>query len=186
MAYDAARGVVVLFGGTDNASALADTWTWDGQSWKEVTPAGTSPSARFNIQMTYDAKRKRVVLYGGQTLGGVLSDTWEWDGAQWSDVTPKSGHGPKQRCYHALTYDAKRGRVLLFGGSDDKPALGVLFNDLWRWDGTAWSEVKLTGKLPGKRAGHGLAYDVGRDRVVLYGGNDGSGIASDLWELVAP
>ena len=30
MAYDAARGEVVLFGGSDGTSILNDTWVWDG------------------------------------------------------------------------------------------------------------------------------------------------------------
>ena len=33
MAYDAARGKVVLFGGYDGQTNLADTWEWDGQAW---------------------------------------------------------------------------------------------------------------------------------------------------------
>ena len=44
LAYDIARGVVVLFAGTDNAERLSDTWEYDGLSWKEIvplTPKGT-------------------------------------------------------------------------------------------------------------------------------------------------
>ena len=33
MAYDAARGQVVLFGGQDAFSFFGDTWTWDGAAW---------------------------------------------------------------------------------------------------------------------------------------------------------
>ena len=34
MAYDAARGRVVLFGGADvDGTPLGDTWTWDGTTW---------------------------------------------------------------------------------------------------------------------------------------------------------
>src|ERR1700689_3111267 len=32
IAYDAAHGEVVLFGGNSQA-ALSDTWTWDGTTW---------------------------------------------------------------------------------------------------------------------------------------------------------
>ena len=41
MIYDAARGKVVLFGGT----AFRDIWEWDGANgtWTEVTPAGITP-----------------------------------------------------------------------------------------------------------------------------------------------
>jgi hypothetical protein len=40
MAYDAARGRVVLFGGwTFDGTPLGDTWTWDGATWLLQAPA---------------------------------------------------------------------------------------------------------------------------------------------------
>jgi hypothetical protein len=51
MAYDETRKQVVLFGGQaateqvpgQGLPALADTWTWDGQSWSEVRPSSHPP-----------------------------------------------------------------------------------------------------------------------------------------------
>jgi hypothetical protein len=37
MAYDAARGQVVLFGGVGYSGTLNDTWVWDGTNWVEKT-----------------------------------------------------------------------------------------------------------------------------------------------------
>src|SRR5690606_11603877 len=62
MAYDSARGKVVLFGGADS-HLRGDTWEWDGVSWRRV--ATTGPSARDGHAMAYDATRKKVVLFGG-------------------------------------------------------------------------------------------------------------------------
>jgi hypothetical protein len=39
MAYDAARREVVLFGGTDGARFIGDTWAWDGAVWEEMPPS---------------------------------------------------------------------------------------------------------------------------------------------------
>ena len=33
MAHDAARGVIVVFGGTGNGGALNDTWESNGTAW---------------------------------------------------------------------------------------------------------------------------------------------------------
>src|SRR5437763_10211951 len=44
MAYDGARGKLVLFGG-GNGVQRDDTWTWDGSTWTRQHPA-TSPPAR--------------------------------------------------------------------------------------------------------------------------------------------
>jgi hypothetical protein len=53
MAYDAARGEVVLFGGKSASGGCGDTWTWDSKNWRipfkahvhlspNSGPAGTS------------------------------------------------------------------------------------------------------------------------------------------------
>ena len=77
MAYDAATGTVVLFGGDVGVHHfLGDTWTWDGSTWTKQAPK-TSPPARHSASMAYDAATGTVVLFGGQ--GGVfLGDTWTW------------------------------------------------------------------------------------------------------------
>ena len=46
VAYDAARGQVVLFGGTGSID-LGDTWTWDGTDWTQ-RPGGRWQSCPRN------------------------------------------------------------------------------------------------------------------------------------------
>jgi len=92
MAYDAARGVVVMFGGGVPGAGPSgipptDTWTWDGTIWTRVAADGPTP--RYLHAMAYDVKRQRVVLTGGNRSArpyDVLSDTWEWDGSTWREV----------------------------------------------------------------------------------------------------
>ena len=56
IAYDAARGNVVLFGG-DDGDRRDDTWVWDGQRWTEIRRTTNSPSERFWHAMAYDSVR---------------------------------------------------------------------------------------------------------------------------------
>src|SRR6266705_3485334 len=58
MAYDTARGRVVLFGGYDGTSNLGDTWEWDGTTWTQRASSGPPGG-----EMVYDAARGRVVLF---------------------------------------------------------------------------------------------------------------------------
>lgn len=76
MAYDAATGKVVWFGG-GGKTKLGNTWTWDGATWTNQAPA-TSPPARENASMAYDAATGNVVLFGGGDPAGSRSfgDTW--------------------------------------------------------------------------------------------------------------
>jgi hypothetical protein len=170
LAYDAARGRVVLFGGS-GLKAFADTWEWDGNSWTQRFPP-TSPPARVAHAMVYDSIRKRIVLFGGADTPRHLengtettfADTWEWDGSTWILRTPATS--PPARAKHAMAYDSVRGRVVLFGGDRWH---NELLGDTWEWDGTTWTE-RTTFPHPSERSEHTLAYDRARGRVVLYGG----------------
>jgi len=71
MAYDAASGEVVLFGGPWNS----DTWTWDGSEWTERSTA-ISPPVRFYAAMAADAVNGQIVLFGGFGDPDYLADTW--------------------------------------------------------------------------------------------------------------
>ena len=64
MAYDSARGRVVMFGGYDGG-VFGDTWEWDGNNWRRRTPL-SSPAARSAPALAYDSARGRVVLFGGR------------------------------------------------------------------------------------------------------------------------
>jgi hypothetical protein len=82
MAYDAASGTVVLFGGSHPDGLLGDTWTWHGHTWTEQALV-TNPHARAGASMAYDAASGTVVMFGGFDLknpeqGRALSDTWTW------------------------------------------------------------------------------------------------------------
>jgi hypothetical protein len=172
MAYDSARGRVVLFGGYNGSIYVGDTWEWNGSAWTQV--ATTGPSARGAHAMAYDSARGRVVLFGGYEAGLSVGDTWEWDGNAWTQVATK---GPNARGAHAMAYDSARGRVVLFGGYNGS----YRFSDTWEWSGSAWTQVATTG--PSARYNHAMAYDSARGRVVLFGGLTAGGIlAGDNWE----
>src|SRR5437870_7656880 len=122
LAYDAARGVLVLFGGLicqgANVSCFEvnDTWTFDGSSWKQQHPA-TSPPARDFASIAYDEARQVVVLFGGvncDTLNNcqAVNDTWTWDGTTWSEQHPALS--PPPRYSQAMAYDANHQQVVLF------------------------------------------------------------------------
>ena len=177
MAYDSAREVVVLFGGSPGGTVdLGDTWEWDGARWESVTPAGDSPSARENHAMAYDSAREVVVMFGGS---GGSDETWEFDGTGWTNVTPAAG-SPAGRWEHAMAYDSVRGKVVMFGGG----ALS-LYDDTWEWDGTSWAEVTPAGPKPSLRWSHSMTYDSAREVVVLFGGaSEGpQGNLNDTWEF---
>lgn len=133
LAYDAARGETVLFGGYDSQTVFNDTWVWNGSAWSQKMPA-TSPSARYGFGMVYDSARAVCVLFGG--FGGSFQgDTWEWDGTNWTQVATT---GPGGRRAHQSAFDINRGVTVLFGGWSS----GFGFDDTWEWMGAAGRIVR--------------------------------------------
>jgi len=134
--------------------------------WTEVSDMG--PPNRFQQAMAYDSDRDRVVMFGGRVPlryveGGPSElrpqDTWEWDASMWIQMQDM---GPPGRSEHALCYDPRRGRTVLFGGAGEHGVLG----DTWEWDGELWTQMADDGPPAG--AVYALAYDVAHQYVLLF------------------
>jgi hypothetical protein len=165
MAYDAATGTVVLFGGEGIHGLLHDTWTWNGTTWTKQHPA-TSPPARAAAAMAYDAATGTVVLFGGEGIhGGSLADTWTWDGTTWTKQDPATS--PPRRAAAAMAYDAATGTVVLFGGISG--SFTGFLHDTWTWDGTTWTK-QAPASHPSARDAAAMAYDAATGTAVLFGG----------------
>jgi hypothetical protein len=178
MAYDEARGQIVLFGGLAGAAPVPSsaTWVWDGNNWRQMQPA-VSPPARFGHAMAYDAASQKVVLFGGYGDYGETNDTWTWDGANWTQAFPSDS--PLARAGHSMAFDAMRGEIVLFGGfrSQGTP---TWFSDTWVWDGSDWYQ-KFSASPPAARSGHVLAYHSGLGAVVMIGGAGGKDVTDSSW-----
>lgn len=171
MAFDSARQRVVLFGGHEGVGfigdrVLADTWEWDGATWRNRLPP-SSPPARRGHSMAFDRARQRVVLHGG--IGAdyrALSDTWEWDGTTWverklanSAVWPQLG----------MVFDSRRQRLLLLGGT------------ISEWTGSSWTPLPGAWGPAWFDDSSAVVYDEARHRTVLWNGRLG-----ETWEWDGP
>ncbi len=136
MAYDAMRGVAVLFGGYAGIPR-GDTWTFDGASWQQRTPAN-APSPRFGHALAYDHSSGLIVLFGGLDANlQPLTDTWTWDGINWSQRSPAVS--PTGTGYCAIQFDLLRQRLVLL----TQQTFGGLVS-AWTFDGVTWSPVPLS------------------------------------------
>jgi N-acetylneuraminic acid mutarotase len=197
-AYDPVAQRLILFGGFDgpatyvngeqvNDDPAADTWAYDpaANSWTELKPTGTQPSARYSAVMAYDPSTERLILFGGcedVENGPVLNDTWAYDPAAntWTELKP-TGTLPSLRGNTPLVYDPSTQRLILFGGYGPDRSL----NDTWAYDTAAnsWTELKPSGTLPPGRSGPAMVYDPSTRRMIVFGGNTypGAKWLNDTW-----
>lgn len=177
LAFDPARGVIVMFGGQTTNSRFGSTWEWNGTAW--ILRSETGPFPRFDHAMCWHAGLQRVVLFGGNNLTDDLNDLWQWDGAVWTPLG--AVNPPPARRNHAMVYDSVRERLVMFGGRRTSPQLRL--GDTWEWFSGEW-EQRLAG-VPGDAIeGHAMAFDEARGDTVLFGGRVSNGeLSGPTWGL---
>jgi hypothetical protein len=173
---------MVMFGGRSPA-LRGDTWVYDlaANAWHAVTSTA-SPNARFSMGAAYDPVHQRAIIFGGQTATGFFNDVWAFDFAteQWSRINT-AGVAPTARSGSAAVVDAPFNQLIVSHGlSAQGPA-----DDSWSLDlGTnVWQDISPLTR-PSKRSLSSAALDEIDHRLILFGGRDAAGQASnDQWSL---
>lgn len=185
-AFDLIQGKVLIYGGLQSGPTLTlnDTWTFDGATWTQLTPA-TTPPPRWGHKMVYDSQRGRIVTFGGRspTTTANANDTWEWNGSDWAQVvTPTS---PSARAFYSMAYDERRGRTILYGNQSGSTIGTAGGNQTWEYDGTTWAQA-VTAFVPPGLESPAMVYDKGRGVTVMFGGFNGTPPGTDYrntWEF---
>ncbi len=186
MAYDAARGALVMVGGWsgDGATGVAqgDAWAYDGISWTNIATDGDLP-ARFGHALVADERGGRLLAIAGwrDASGDPYDDTWQLVGDTWSElpqVVPPAARGEP-----VAVFDAARQRVRLQGGSAQLAGGYAGLADGYELDDLdTWVAVD-DGQAPAGRAEAAGAYDLARQTVVLFGGRRNGALLDDTWML---
>ena len=184
--YDVASRRMIVWSGrkvdADGQELFSDVWAFDIErsEWSLLQPSVDLPQRRYGTAAVYDPLSHSLVNFAGFTLEGRFDDTWRFDlaGASWEELKP-SGN-PGARCLHTATYDARRGRMVIFGGQRGGDALG----DTWALDLSAgvWEELSSTTG-PGGRKFAASVYDAGNDRFLVLGGDTGTAKDGGVWSL---
>jgi hypothetical protein len=124
---------IVLYGGMQASSGglspLGDTWTFDGTTWTQATPA-TSPVIAGYAGIA--PLGNELVMFGGYWYVDT-NQTWTFDGTSWTSLpiaippTARDGSGMA----------TSGNQIVMFGGSmgTDQGCLG----DTWTFDGKNWT-----------------------------------------------
>ena len=172
--YDTTAKTVRLYGGDDGTSFYTDVQNYSGSAWAAQSSAGRTQTS--GSTMSFHGASNTLVTFGGKLVAGgtATNQMWSWGGA-WAQNTP--GTLPAARFDTATAYDRARQRTVIFSGN---PGTGGQLNDIWEWNGSAWSAVGFSGG-PGARTGHRLLYNPDSQKVVVFG-NANSTVTEDVWE----
>jgi hypothetical protein len=190
LAFDSARGRVVLFGGQSfspdsHQVFLNDTWEWDGVAWQ--FRANSGPAPRSHPALACDRDRGVTVMTGGFLNGSdpTPGAVWEWNGTEWTMRSAPNGPSTSySQDVGGMAYDSVR-KVILFGPSVGESSRWAF----WEWDGQRWQRAQDTfvAALYGLQYGD-LTFDTRRRRAVWFGGQPASNqtgfFDGQKWELL--
>jgi hypothetical protein len=110
--------------------------------------------------------------------------------AQWSS------RGPAPRLWHSAVLDTAKNKMIVFGGYTynlgSPPAAPAHFNDVWYLTSAfstgpnlTWQKATTAGTPPNARAGHTAVLDSANNRMIIFGGFEGSAnpVDNDVWVL---
>jgi hypothetical protein len=183
MAFDTARGEVIVFGGDSGWQVLDDIWTLqlsevpaessDDSSWTELPAVGTLSPPGGSGLLFHDSDRGELILLGG--YGHDFQDIWEFDLATstWTQTTAVGPVPSAERFNPGMVYDQEGRRLILYGG--ESASSDVAFDaltDTWVYEFATnkWSEIRTTGDGPAC-LDPSLVWDPNGDRLFAFGGH---------------
>ena len=171
-------GNAYIFGGGDNLNTYNDLWRFDGTSWSQINTIGSSPSARIAATSWTD-KNGEGYVFGGSYYGSGYNDLWRFDGKNWTILIQDGVNGSPSRRWLVTSWTDNLGNAYIFGGFENQ----ILYNDLWRFNGTSWSQINTIGSSPSARIA-ATSWTDNYGNVYVFGGcNDGFIFSNDLWKL---
>ncbi len=113
MAFDAARGEMVLLTMTD-----MQTWTFDGTNWTQRAPATRPAPGVWVTQMAYEPNSKLLIQYGGEAgiwpSNTYPAHTWAWNGGDWHLLNGATN--PGGNIDYALAFFPPQNSLIMHGG----------------------------------------------------------------------
>jgi N-acetylneuraminic acid mutarotase/predicted phosphodiesterase len=202
LVYDSESDMIILLGGVQDGGhsthvTLDDCWAYDLNNnlwnnvdwdWQERTPA-SSPGATGDPAMAYDVESDLVIMLGGDLIVDTgmwygYNETWSYEHNTntWTNMSPSVS--PPVRSTTEIVYDVESDIIVLFGGYAklyEDPG-SRYYNDTWTYDvnTNTWTEM-VPAVAPDARRGHSMTYDSKSDRIILFGGYNGTHRLNDTW-----
>lgn len=157
VAFDAGRGRTVLLGSSASGGVPQETWEYDGNDWTMLQ--SVNGAAADLVSLVYDFARSEVLAVGNGQIRA-------WNGTTWTQRAANllTGRSPQ------VTWDAGSSRVLWMPWTE----LGTRWGfQLFAWNGSSVQMV-ADAPFPTPSIGGGMVSDVGRGRVVMFGGGNHS------------
>jgi hypothetical protein len=190
-AMDSVNHRMIIFGGNSDTDALNDTWILtnaDGKhgqpTWIQLLADNAPPAGSYSTGM-YDPNSNRMVLYGGASG----TDIWVLTNANglgagtasWIQLLPGNGALPSVlTSWEAEVYDPAHNVLIVY---DSTAGVWVLSNANGLGGAPLWTQLNVSMGGPFACAGFTAVYSPNSNRMIVFGGSDGTTDFNDIWVL---
>jgi hypothetical protein len=180
---------MIVFGGSSKVSQEKDvlilnltSYKWTLQTTTGTNDKNEKPSAR-TLHHSFLYNGQMIVFGGWEMISNnevwILNLTsYKWTLQTTTGTNDKNEKPSLRRYASSILYNDK---MVIFGGRDDDYDVGL--NDVWTLNLSSyeWTKQEPTGTNPSARYGHSsILYN---DKMVVFGGNDGSNYLNDVCTL---
>jgi hypothetical protein len=188
LAYLPEQNEVLLVGGRNDEGPLAPAaWTLNiaTGTWLAVSGPDLPPGV-IGCHVAYLAGAGKAYVFGGGGAGGLSSDTHVYDPIARTFTRLQPAVHPPARMDGAAAFDpGDGGRMLVFGGAISvDPSHPKHLDDLWAFDGTAWTQLDPGARPPARRV-PAAAFDPTHRAWMIFGGTIETDDLADLWRFDA-
>lgn len=176
LVWDGVRHQMIMMGVDADAKTVMYVYDPAAVKWNEVKPAALPPCAN-EASLVYMEKDGLIALLGGLCLG-TYDEAWYYDGVSWYGFN--SGATIGHVFGHAVTYDARRDEIVIYGGMEEGlPPRGFTYT----YNGGRWS-LRTEVVRPGPRAATSFASDPFNKAIWMFGGlnENADGYFNDFWK----
>ena len=168
-----------LYAGISAASNNAEVWSWDGSTWTRFGGGYINKSwGYFNLQDVETMTVSGDYLYAGTgyTVAGN-AQVWRFDGNSWEIVGGQGLNGS----WSPSTYENVLSMISV--GGNLYVGLGTTVNDgeVWRWDGSSWTQIGGDGLNSGWGASYEEVSSLATYGGYLYAGLGNSANDAEVW-----
>ncbi len=205
--YDCANRRMIVLGGRTatglNASVYALYLDGDDGIWTTLPAAGESVAARAHAQGAWNGTKQEFVVFGGEgTTPQKSSDHLtivppEPEPDMSASKLTVAGIAPPALAGHSAAYNRTTDEIIFFGGNDGSKCVNTVhvLSNISNPGSETWTTLTTSGTGPPAVEGALADYDAVNNRLVVFGGFDGSACNNDIhaldlgtlsWSLVSP
>lgn len=175
MAFDSGQ----LYAGLFDPAADGTVWSWNGTTWTRIGGGFVNASWGFSgfqsveSSVTYDG---RLYMGTGLATPGAAM-VWEFNGTSWQIIGGQGVRGSWQADTYENVFTLQSYNGSLYAG------IGTTANDaeVWRYNGSSWSQVGGDSLNGGWPAGYEGVYALTPFQGQLYAGLGNSANDAEVW-----